>query len=137
MTDTSVPTDQATRPGEAPGAPATAASDGCGCGGCGCGGGGAPASPQAGTAPQGVSIEGPVGAGELDLRGLPPVERHALVFGAVGALAPGEAVVIANDHDPLRLRAALEEQHPGQLTWQYLATGPTLWRVIIGRDSCC
>ena len=113
---------------------------GCGCGGCGCGGGAAApadASAAGSAGGQAVAIDAPVGGGELDLRGLAPAQRHELVFGAVGALVPGEAVVVVNDHDPLRLRAVLEAQHPGQLTWQYLATGPSLWRVMIGRETCC
>lgn len=104
---------------------------GCGCGGCGCGGG---------QASRPVTAEGraaEVAAGDLDLRGLPPQKRHALVSEAVGALLPGQAFVLANDHDPARLRGVLEDRHPGELTWEYLAAGPALWRVMIGRETCC
>ena len=117
-----------------PAGPTGEPEGGCGCGGCGCGGGsGAGEEREA----QGVTLETGVGASDLDVRGLPPEQRHALIAAAVGALVPGEAFVLANDHDPVRLRGRLEEWHPGQLTWSYLAEGPALWRVMIGREACC
>lgn len=113
-----------------------AATGGCGCGGCGCGGGGGAAATPAGGA-QSVSLDGAVAATDLDVRGLPRERRHALITAAVDALVPGEGFVLANDHDPVRLRAVLADRYPGQLTWQYLAEGPALWRVMIGREACC
>lgn len=112
-----------------------AATGGCGCGGCGCGGGAA--SSTASATAQAVSLDGGVAATDLDVRGLPPERRHALITAAVEALVPGEGFVLANDHDPVRLKAVLGERYPGQLTWQYLAEGPALWRVMIGREACC
>ena len=134
-----------------------AEAGGCGCGGCGCGGAGetttdaprgarqeglqivalptagAPAAEQA----DGARAAAPVEPGDLDLRPLPRPERHAQVFAAVGALLPGEGIVIANDHDPLGLRRQLGEQDLGHLGWQYLAEGPDVWRVLVSRDTCC
>ncbi|WP_149205302.1 DUF2249 domain-containing protein [Actinotalea subterranea] len=104
---------------------------GCGCGGCGCGGGqgSAPADQPAQTALP----------GDLDVRPLVPAERHARIFGAVAALAPGEAFVLANDHDPKPLRYQLDAEEPGQIGWEYLAEGPDVWRVRISRAAghCC
>jgi uncharacterized protein (DUF2249 family) len=121
--------------GQVPAGEAPATDGGCGCGGCGCGGGagGAVREERA----QGVVLEQGVAATDLDVRGLAPERRHALVTAAVDALVPGEAVVLANDHDPARLRHVLAARYPGQLTWQYLAEGPALWRVMIGREACC
>ncbi len=109
-------------------APAAGAQTGCGCGGHGgCGGGGGAA--------------GPVEAqpGDLVVSTIPHGQRHATIFAAVEALAPGESLVIANDHAPEPLRAQLANREPGQLTWEYLAEGPTVWRARISRVAghCC
>lgn len=37
---------------------------------------------------------------ELDLRGLPPAERHPKIFELFDALLPGETLTIINDHEP-------------------------------------
>lgn len=37
---------------------------------------------------------------ELDLRDVPPPERHPLIHEAFQALDSGEALTIVNDHDP-------------------------------------
>lgn len=109
------------------------AGGGCGCGGCGCGGGGG----------QGVQITGrPSGAdevqpGDLDVRPLAPATRHERVVSAVAGLLPGEALVLAADHDPRPLRHQLDTEHPGEIGWEYLAEGPAVWRVLVSRVSCC
>ena len=36
----------------------------------------------------------------LDLREIPPPERHSRVFEAFEDLAPGEVLELVNDHDP-------------------------------------
>jgi uncharacterized protein (DUF2249 family) len=37
---------------------------------------------------------------ELDLRDVPPPERHPQVHDAFAALDPGESLTLVNDHDP-------------------------------------
>lgn len=103
---------------------------GCGCGGCGCGGG------------QGVQITGrpssaEVQAGDLDVRALAPAQRHERVMTAVAGLLPGEAFVLAVDHDPRPLRHQLDTEHAGEIGWEYLAEGPAVWRVLVSRVTCC
>ncbi|MCA1189098.1 MULTISPECIES: DUF2249 domain-containing protein [unclassified Saccharopolyspora] len=70
---------------------------------------------------------------ELDVRALPKPQKHPAIFGAFAALAPGEAVVLVNDHDPQPLRGEFEADFPGGFSWEYLAEGPREWRVRIGR----
>ena len=104
-----------------------AQSTGCGCGGHGgCGGGGSSAPVEA-------------QPGDIVVSTIPRGERHATIFAAVEALAPGEFLVIANDHAPEPLRAQLAAREPGQLTWEYLAEGPDVWRARIERVAghCC
>lgn len=41
--------------------------------------------------------------------------------------------MLVNDHDPKPLRFQLDVRSPGQISWDYLAEGPQIWRVRIGR----
>lgn len=112
----------------------------CGCGGCGCGGAEADgAGVAAGAAGGAQARAGEAGAEDLDVRRLLPPQRHARILEAVAALEPGEAFVLANDHDPKPLRYQLDAEEPGQIEWTYLAEGPELWRVRIARVAghCC
>lgn len=75
----------------------------------------------------------PAGEPALDVRDLPPAQRHESIFAAYQALAPGSGFVLINDHDPRPLRYQFEAEHAGQFTWESLETGPEAWRVRIGR----
>jgi uncharacterized protein (DUF2249 family) len=73
-------------------------------------------------------------AGErLDVRALPPAERHRLIFDTWARLAPGAAFVLVNDHDPKPLYYQFAAEEPGRFTWEELEMGPTVWRVRIGK----
>ena len=80
---------------------------------------------------------------QLDVRVIPPVERHARIFGIALAMAEGQSFIIVNDHDPRPLRHQMEAGYPGLFDWQYLQEGPDIWRVEIKRlqssgcDCCC
>lgn len=85
-------------------------------------------------------------ATSLDLRQIPPPSRHALIFSTFEALLPGQALELVNDHDPRPLNAQLGLRAPGQFSWQYVESGPAIWRVQIGKiapaikmtsGSCC
>lgn len=69
----------------------------------------------------------------IDVRGMPPAERHPLIFSALDGLDKGEAVIIVNDHDPKPLGYQLEAEHPGEYEFAYIEQGPVDWRVRIGR----
>ena len=72
-------------------------------------------------------------AGVVDVRTLVPAQRHATIFLRVDQLAPGESFVLVNDHDPKPLYHRLEAEYPRQLSWSYLESGPSVWRIEIGR----
>jgi len=81
---------------------------------------------------------GPAAAGGdavLDVRALAPAQRHEKIFATYGALGPGTAFVLVNDHDPKPLRYQFEAEHDGRFTWEALEAGPTVWRVRIGRPA--
>lgn len=45
----------------------------------------------------------------FDARGIALRFRHSAIFGALGALKPGEAMRYVNDHDPLSLLDQIED----------------------------
>lgn len=72
-------------------------------------------------------------ASVVDVRHLPPAQRHQKIFQLVNELAVGRSFVLVNDHDPKPLYYQLEAEHPRQFSWTYLERGPTVWRVEIGK----
>lgn len=85
-------------------------------------------------------------APSIDLRQIPPQQRHSLIFSGFEALLPGQTLELVNDHDPQPLNAQFELRVPGMFSWSYLEKGPQVWRVQIGKsvkaanaaaDSCC
>ncbi len=71
----------------------------------------------------------------LDVRQLPPPQRHALIFATYEKLNSGEGFVLVNDHDPKPLYYQFQAERPGEVSWEYLEHGPDVWRVRIGRQS--
>jgi len=65
----------------------------------------------------------------LDARQIPHAIRHATIFGALGALAPGFALDLLADHRPSPLVAQLEQRHPGAFEVRVVDDGPELWRL--------
>ncbi len=70
---------------------------------------------------------------ELDIRPVPPSQRHPLIDATFDSLLPGEALVLVNDHDPRPLYYTFLYERAGQFTWEYLEQGPDVWRVRIGK----
>ncbi|AQZ63158.1 unnamed protein product [[Actinomadura] parvosata subsp. kistnae] len=91
------------------------------CCGCAAGGPGAEATRHA----------SPVA--ELDVRRLAPARRHEQIFAAFRELAAGTAFVLVNDHDPKPLYYQFAAEYPGGFTWDYVESGPAVWKVRIGR----
>jgi uncharacterized protein (DUF2249 family) len=72
---------------------------------------------------------------QLDVRDLPPPRRHALIFDTCGKLSVGGAVILVNDHDPKPLYYQFEAERPGEFGWEYVESGPEVWRVRITRKK--
>jgi uncharacterized protein (DUF2249 family) len=70
---------------------------------------------------------------ELDVRPIPPRDKHPTIFNTFDSLTPGEAMILINDHDPKPLRYQLVAEHPDTFEWTYLEEGPAVWRVRIDR----
>jgi uncharacterized protein (DUF2249 family) len=72
---------------------------------------------------------------QLDVRVIPPREKHPAIFQTFDALAEGDSFVLVNDHDPFPLHYQFEAERTGTFTWEYLEQGPVVWRVEIGRSG--
>lgn len=70
----------------------------------------------------------------LDTRQIPHAIRHATIFGALGAIAPGISLDLVANHNPLPLLAQLDQKHPGQFAVSYLDDGPELWKLRFTRQ---
>lgn len=70
---------------------------------------------------------------ELDVRVIPPRDKHPTIFRTFDSLASGQSMVIVNDHDPRPLRYQLLAERPESFEWTYQAEGPEEWRVRIDR----
>jgi uncharacterized protein (DUF2249 family) len=88
----------------------------------------------------------------IDVRTIPPGQRHPTIFGTWARLAPGEAILLVNDHDPVPLYHPVASERTGTFRWEYLERGPKVFRVRIAKgdfaesgfvpasgaiDSCC
>ena len=70
---------------------------------------------------------------ELDVRRIPPREKHPTIFNTFDNLKQGTAMLLVNDHDPRPLRYQLEAERPNGFEWEYLEQGPEVWKVSIRR----
>ena len=81
----------------------------------------------------------------FDARGIGKRFRHAAIFGALDALAPGEAMRFVNDHDPVPLLAQLHERYGDALAVEYRQREPgavVIDFTVLGADAhaggtCC
>lgn len=68
---------------------------------------------------------------EVDVRSIPPFQRHPLIFDTFFSLAPGETMTLINDHDPKPLYYQFAAEQAGKFDWEYQEQGPTTWKVLI------
>ena len=71
----------------------------------------------------------------LDVRTIPPRERHPKIFSTFDSLQPGEYFELVNDHDPKPLYYQFMHERDGLFAWEYLEQGPETWRVRISRNA--
>ena len=71
----------------------------------------------------------------LDLRNMPPFERHSKIFEMWNSLKAGETLKIINDHEPKPLYYQFEAEHKGQFEWNYEKQGPEDWIFTIKKVS--
>lgn len=71
----------------------------------------------------------------VDVRTTVPRERHPMIFNAFRDLAPGDAFVLVNDHDPKPLYYQFQAELANQFKWDYLESGPEVWKVRITKTA--
>ena len=68
----------------------------------------------------------------LDVRVLPPQEKHRHIFEKLENLAAGEDLILLNDHDPKPLFYQMQQLYPDVFGWAYLQEGEdNLWKIRI------
>lgn len=68
---------------------------------------------------------------ELDVREMPPKDRHPAIFAILDGLEPGDFLRLVNDHDPAPLHYQMDAIRPRQFGWKYVEEGPDTWVVEI------
>jgi uncharacterized protein (DUF2249 family) len=69
----------------------------------------------------------------IDVRPLPPREKHPRIFATFDSLQSGEFMVLINDHDPTPLKYQFNFERPEQYIWTPVEEGPVEWRIEIGK----
>jgi uncharacterized protein (DUF2249 family) len=69
----------------------------------------------------------------IDVRTIPPRERHPLIFNTFNGLAAGESLLLINDHDPKPLHYQFQAEQANRFGWNYLQQGPDVWQVQISK----
>ena len=72
---------------------------------------------------------------DLDLRSMPPFERHEKIFEVWNSLKEGQTMKIINDHDPKPLHYQFEAEYNGKYEWKYEKQGPKDWIVKIKKAA--
>lgn len=67
----------------------------------------------------------------IDVREIPPRDRHRTIFDSLDTLAPGEQLEIIADHRPSPLRYELEATRPGQFVWADAQDGPDVFSALV------
>jgi regulator of cell morphogenesis and NO signaling len=71
----------------------------------------------------------------IDVTVIEPRFKHPTIFQKFDSLLPGDSFMILNDHDPKPLYYQLVAERGQIFTWEYLESGPDLWKVIIHRKA--
>lgn len=69
----------------------------------------------------------------VDVREMPPRERHPKIFKAWEGLPVGGAMKLVNDHDPKPLYYEFRAERAGEFEWEAVEQGPERWSVLIKR----
>jgi len=69
----------------------------------------------------------------LDVRSMPPAERHQQIFSLFEGLTMEQALLVISDHEPRPLHAQFEQRFPGGFSWQQRCLSEIHWEVAIRR----
>lgn len=71
----------------------------------------------------------------IDLRALPPADRHTVVLATFEGLLAGQSFEFINDHEPRGLQRRFGELFDHAFQWETLEGLPELWRVRVTRRA--
>lgn len=71
----------------------------------------------------------------LDVTVIEPRFKHPTIFNKFDSISDGESFTIHNDHDPKPLYYQLLAERGQIFTWEYLESGPQVWRVRITKNE--
>jgi uncharacterized protein (DUF2249 family) len=71
----------------------------------------------------------------LDVRDLPPWERHPKIFETFDALDTGETLLLVNDHDPRPLHYEFIHERSDQFEWTSEEKAPREWIARIKKTA--
>jgi uncharacterized protein (DUF2249 family) len=69
----------------------------------------------------------------LDVRQMPPWERHPKIFELFDSLQAGATIELINDHDPRPLHYQFMMEREGQFEWSSHEEEPRKWVAFIKR----
>lgn len=72
---------------------------------------------------------------QLDVRTIPPPQRHSEIFRTFDSLQPEQAFVLVNDHNPKPLLYQFQAERPSKFEWSVLEAGPDTFRIRILRRA--
>lgn len=72
---------------------------------------------------------------QLDIRSLPPKDRHSRIFETFDSMSEGSDFVLISDHDPKPLLYQFQVERAGKFDWSPLEEGPEVWRIRIHRRA--
>lgn len=71
----------------------------------------------------------------VDVRKMPPPQRHIHIFDTFNSMAVGQIMELINDHDPKPLWYQISAEMPDMFEWKYIEEGPVDWKVEIKKTS--
>ncbi|HAX03767.1 MAG: hemerythrin [Tenericutes bacterium GWC2_34_14] len=71
----------------------------------------------------------------IDVRPIPPKDRHDMIFNTFFNLGVGESMMLINDHDPKPLYYQFSIEYPETFEWIYQTKGPEMYEVMIKKVS--
>lgn len=71
----------------------------------------------------------------LNVTVIEPRFKHPTIFEKFDSLNPGQGFILYNDHDPKPLYYQLLAERGQTFTWEYIESGPQVWRVKIAKRT--
>lgn len=71
----------------------------------------------------------------IDVRKFAPGAKHKVIFSVLEAMSQETTMLILNDHDPKPLYYQMSAEFKNPFAWNYLESGPKVWRVEIVKQG--